>query len=104
MSFNVDSLNEQKKQELLEQENAFLNNALEGFITARQSEGFPMCGMDEMTVDYLIGALAVRFERYEIASKMIAGIIGSTSANPRMKDKARDLKDIVMKKMKANKE
>lgn len=94
----------QKKQELLEQENAFLNNALEGFITARQSEGFPMCGMDEMTVDYLIGALAVRFERYEIASKMIAGIIGSTSANPRMKDKARDLKDIVMKKMKENKE
>jgi len=94
----------QKKQELLTQENAFLNNALDGFISARQSEAFPMCGMDEMTVDYLIAALSVRFERFEVASKMIAGILGSVSANPRMKDKARDLKEIVMKKMKENKE
>lgn len=93
-----------KKKELLEQENAFLNNALEGFINARQSEGFPMCGMDEMTVDYLIGALAVRFEKYDVASKMIAGILATPAANPRMKDKARDLKEIVMKKMKETKE
>lgn len=94
----------QKKQELLEQEDAFLNNAFEGFISARQSEGFPMCGMDEMTVDYLLAALAVRFAKFDVASKMIAGILGSTAANPRMKDKARDLKDIVMKKMKESKE
>lgn len=89
----------EKLEDYADQEREFLKNALEGFVTARQSEGFPMCGMDESTVDYLIAVLAMRFEKYEIASKMVAGILTSISANSRTKDKARDLKEILQEKI-----
>ena len=89
-----------KKAELKEQENEYLKNAFEGFLAARQSEPFPMCGMDEQTVDYLISVMAVQFEQYDVASKLIATILASNTASPRMKDKARDLKEILLQKIK----
>ena len=95
---NLPDYEEQKKQ-CAEEENEFLHNALDGFIAARQSENFPMCGMDEPTVDYLIAVTAMRFEQYEVASKMIAGIMQSATT-PRMKDKTRDLKEMLMAKVK----
>ena len=95
---NLPDYEEQKKQ-CAEEENEFLHNALDGFIAARQSENFPMCGMDEPTVDYLIAVTAMRFEQYEVASKMNAGIMQSAT-NPRMKDKTRDLKEMLMAKVK----
>lgn len=79
---------------------SFLKNAMEGFINARQSESFPMCGMDESTVDYLIAVLATEFEQYEVASKLIGSLLTTQSTNPRMKEKARDLKEIVLKQIK----
>lgn len=82
--------------ELETQEREFLKKALEGFIAARQNESFPMCGMDEITVDYLIAVLAVKFQKYEVASKLVSSILTSPSANNRMKDKARDLKDMIL--------
>lgn len=90
---------EAQKKQCEEEENEFLNNALEGFINARQSENFPMCGMDEPTVDYLIAVTAMRFEQYDVASRLVASIMQS-SANPRMKDKTRDLKEMIVAKMK----
>ena len=89
-----------KKAELEAQENEYLQNAFDGFLAARQSEPFPMCGMDEQTVDYLISVMAVRFEQYDVASKLISTIIASATASPRMKDKARDLKELVIQKVK----
>lgn len=89
-----------KKEDYVKQENEYLKNALEGFMAARQSEAFPMCGMDEITVDYLIAVLSMRFGQYDIAAKLLSGIILSKTANPRMRDRARDLKDMLMKKIK----
>lgn len=76
-------------------EDEALKTAFEGFVKARQSESFPIAGMDELTLDYLIAELAFRFGKIDVASKLIASILGSTSANNRMKDKARDLKERV---------
>ncbi|MBD5483930.1 MAG: DUF2225 domain-containing protein [Lachnospiraceae bacterium] len=96
---NLPDYEEQKK--LCEdEENEFLRNALEGFLAARQTEAFPMCGMDEPTVDYLIAVTAMRFEQYDVSSRLITGILQSPTANPRMKDKARDIKEMLMKKIK----
>lgn len=89
-----------QKKECEEAESEFLRNALEGFLAARQSESFPMCGMDECTVDYLIAVTAMRFEQYDVATKLISGIIISSMANPRMKDKARSVKEMLMIKIK----
>lgn len=97
-----DSQNE-KKAELEAQENEYLKNAFEGFVSARQAEGFPMCGMDEVTVDYLLAVLARRFEKYDVASKLIGSILVSPTAAPRMKDKARDLKEMILEELKSRK-
>lgn len=96
---NAPDYAEQKKQVDAE-ENEFLHNALEGFLAARQTESFPMCGMDEPTVDYLISVIAMRFEQFDVASRLIAGILTSPTANPRMKDKARMIKEMIVKKIK----
>ncbi len=91
---------EEQKKQCEDEENEFLRNALEGFLAARQTESFPMCGMDEPTVDYLIAVTAMRFEQYDVSSRLITGILQSPTANPRMKDKARDIKEMLMKKIK----
>lgn len=91
---------EAQKKQCEDEENEFLKNALEGFLAARQTEPFPMCGMDEPTVDYLIAVTAMRFEQYDLSSRLIQGILQSNSANPRMKDKARDVKEMLMQKIK----
>ena len=33
---------------------------------ARMEEDFPICGMDEVTFDYLVAALAYKAEKYDI--------------------------------------
>lgn len=83
-------------------ENEALNSAFEGFITARQKETFPMAGMDELTVDYLLAVLATRFQHYDIAQKLISSILSSRVANNRIKDKARDLREQVKMDMAMN--
>ncbi|MBD5541398.1 MAG: DUF2225 domain-containing protein [Lachnospiraceae bacterium] len=94
---------DKKKQENEKAETQFLKNAYDGFVQARASESFPICGMDELTVDYLLAALAVRFGEFDTASRLISSIITSRSANARMKDKAHDLKDMMSEKMKESK-
>jgi len=101
----VESLEEEnasadKIQEMKELEDEFLSNAYEGFANARQSEGYPMCGMDEPTVDYLLAALAIRCKQYPVASKIISSLLVSPSCGARMKDRVRDLKEELLKAMK----
>ena len=68
-------------------------NACEGFATAISTEPFPMCGMDDMTVTYLVAALYMETGEYDKALKMLSEIISSHSAKNTLKDKARDLKE-----------
>jgi uncharacterized protein (DUF2225 family) len=86
---------EAKKKENDAQEKELLENALNGFVMARQSEEFPIAGMDSTTLDYLIAALAVETGKRDIASKMISDILVSRTANSRIKDKARVLKEML---------
>ena len=85
---------------LEQQENEYLQNVYKGFVEARQSESFPMCGMDEITVDYLLAVLATRFKKFDIASRMVASILASPSANARMKEKTRELKEEILQQLK----
>ncbi|MCR5222611.1 MAG: DUF2225 domain-containing protein [Lachnospiraceae bacterium] len=82
--------------ELKKDEMELLQNALDGFLNARQTEDFPMCGMDEAMVDYIISVTAAKFEKFDVASKLISGILTDPKANPRIKDKARDLKEDIL--------
>lgn len=87
--------------QLRDDENEALKAAYEGFVNARQKESFPIAGMDEITIDYLLAVLSARFEKYDVAQKLIAGILLNRTANNRIKDRARDLKDQVLMEMKS---
>ena len=89
---------ENKKKENDAQEKELLTNALNGFVMARQSEDFPIAGMDSTTLDYLIAALAYETNQFDIASKMISELLTSRTANSRIKDKARMLKELMAEK------
>ncbi len=86
--------------EIKEAELAYLKNAYEGFVEAKANEQPPICGMDDTTVDILIAALAIRMKDYKSAGQLISNILTSPTANNRIKDKARELKEIIMNDLK----
>ena len=87
-----------KKEEaaaLLAEEKEFLKNAHEGFVTAFSKEDFPMCGMDEYTVMYMVAELARRIGNKEEAKRWISKVLVAKDANRRIKDKALALKEML---------
>lgn len=94
----VHKANVQKEQE------EFYQQAYEGFQMAMSKEMFPMCGMDQNTMDYLLANMSFHFGRYEMASKCLANVISSSEANRKMKDKALDLKEKIVAEMRRNKQ
>lgn len=91
-------LTEKQSQELKEQELEYIQNALEGYIHAVQKENPPICGMDMLTMDYLIAALAYQVKKDDIAAKKLSEILVSNTANERVKTRARELKQLVLER------
>lgn len=89
-----------KLQELKKEEKDFIASAYEGFINAISKEMFPICGMDESTYTYVTADLARRCKDYETAVKLISQIITSRAASSKVKDRARELKDLIKIEMK----
>lgn len=83
---------EENRKKLKLEELELLGKAYEGFSTAVSKENFPMCGMDELTLDYLVADLARQLGKFDVAEKWISSVILSHSANERIKEKARDLR------------
>ena len=69
-------------------------------MVSRSKEDFPICGMDEATFDYLLADLAFRLGKYEISAKLASSVIVSRTATRKLKEKARDLRDIIKTKIK----
>ena len=96
---------EQGKKDMLKElkraEEEYIMNAFNGFAEARKNESFPMCGMDESTIDYLLAVLALHLKKFDVAGKLITGIL-SSSANSRTKEKAREVKEQLIVELKKN--
>ncbi len=84
-----------------EDENEALKLAMDGFLAARNKEEAPYAGMDQSTLDYLIAVLSARFGKIDVASKLIAALISNRAANPRIRERARDLKDKIVAGLKS---
>lgn len=80
-------------------EKEMIKNAYEGFIISHQKEDFPICGMDESTFEYLLADLAVKNGNYDVAIRLTSGIIVSRTANAKLKEKARTLRDAIKNKV-----
>lgn len=79
--------------ELVEEEKELLTNAFDGFEAAFGKEDFPMCGMDEYTMMYLLAELARRIGRNEEAKRYVSKVLVARNAQRRIKDKAYALKE-----------
>lgn len=95
---------EEKYKQIKAAEMDYLTKAYQGFAKAVTEESFPMAGMDESTVDYLLAAVALKIGRTDIASRQVSKILQNTNVPSRVKDKARDLKDIIVEEIKKNKQ
>lgn len=90
---------EAKKAEIAAVQEKYYREAFDGFNQALAAEDFPICGMDTFTMDYLLACLACHFEEYSYASKSVSNILGSQIADRRIKDKALDLKQEIVAKI-----
>ena len=59
-----------------------------------------MAGMDEITVDYLVGYMAYHFKDFEIASKQVSTVLVNQMAPRRIKDLALELKEKIIEELK----
>lgn len=98
-----DATTEEVKKECKQQEEMFYQQAYEGFMKAVSSETFPICGMDQNTVDYLLAYMSAHFKQYSMASKCLANILQSSTANSKTKERARDLKEKIVAELKQGK-
>lgn len=87
----------QQKELCVKSEQEMLTNAYEGFVMCVSKELYPVCGMDETTLDYLMANLAKQIGRTDEALRLVSKILTSPTANTKIKDRARDLKDLIKK-------
>ena len=94
----------EKIEELRKQADTYEVKSYNVMYKARMEEDFPICGMDEITFDYLVSALAYKAEKYDIASRLLSTVSASREASDRLKNKAYDLKQMISKKVKEQKD
>ena len=90
----------EKKAACVKEADEFYEKAYDGFVEAVANEMYPICGMDQNTLDCLLAAMAFRLKKYDIASKMISSILVSRTASSKMKDKALDMKEEIIEALK----
>ncbi|QAA34663.1 DUF2225 domain-containing protein [Clostridium manihotivorum] len=76
-------------------EKAFLAKAVEGFDKAYISEDFPIYGMNRFSLMYLIGELYRRIDQNDLALQWFSKVITSIQCPQKVKDMARDMKDLI---------
>jgi hypothetical protein len=89
----------QLKETYEKEQNVYYEQAYEGFIKALATEDFPMCGMEEQTVNLLLANMAFRLKKYEQASHFVSTILISKVASRSIKDRAHDLKEEMIREI-----
>ena len=90
---------EKQLAECRKQEMEYYQQAYEGLLKASASENFPMCGMEESTVNLLMANISFRLGKYDNASRFVSMILTSHVASRGAKDRAMTLKDQIIAKI-----
>lgn len=85
-------------------EDDYYKKAYEGLTKAMSTETPPICGMSEHMLNYLLAVMSEKFGKLEVASKLVATILVSQTAERKIKDRARDLKEELIKDIKEKKQ
>lgn len=73
----------------------YIKIAYDGFMTAIEQEYYPMSGLDETTVMYILANLVYRLGRRDMAKKLLGNIIARRNASPRMQQKIYDFRELL---------
>lgn len=77
--------------------------AFEGFQQAMMNELFPIAGLNQPTLEYILAYMAFYFGKLEVSAKLIGSVLTTSSASRNVKERARDLKDEIIKTLKERK-
>lgn len=91
---DANMITESQKEETLYYEQAY-----DGFLKAIASESFPMCGMEESTINLLVASMAFQLKKYDIASRFVSLVLTSHAAGRSAKERAMDLKENIIKQL-----
>jgi len=94
-------IDEKRENYMREAENAAMN-AYDHLTKARMSETFPIAGMNETTLDYLLAYYAYKKGEYSAAMHLLSGVVTSRNISARLKDKSLQLKDVISEKLHEN--
>lgn len=81
------------------EERMFMEQAFNGFKLAYSEDTFPIGGLDEDTVMYMVGEFARRLGYYEEALRWMSNVILKKNINPRLKNRALDMKEAIRQDM-----
>lgn len=90
-----DAMMEKLRKECEREEKNFIRSAYEGFSNSLAKEIPPICGMDSNTLAYLLADLARRCGDYDNCKAYINMVMGSRSANSKLKERAREEKELL---------
>ena len=93
---------ESKKENYLAEAHNFAMNAYEHLSKARMEEEFPIAGMNETTLDYLLSYLGYVKGEYQTAMQYLSGVVSTRGISPRLKDKCLELKELLNQKLHAS--
>ncbi len=78
--------------------------AFEGFERAMMNELFPIMGLNQFTMEYMMAYMAFYFGKMEVAAKLLGSVLTNKSASRHIKDNALDLKDEIIRQLKQKKQ
>ena len=85
-------------------EDEALGVAYDGFTISLSKESAPIANMDENTVVFLLAELAHRLKKYDEASRLCGIVLTNKDTQPRLKERAFDLKEAIQNEVKQLKE
>ena len=94
---DAEAIRENQKEELV-----YYQQAYDGFLKAIASEPFPMCGMEESTINLLVASMAFKLGKYDVASRFVALVLTSHAAGRSAKERAMDMKEDIIKQLHNN--
>lgn len=93
---------EDKKTAYLAEAHNQAMNAYEHLSKARMEENYPIAGMNEATLDYLLSYLAYEKGEYQTSMQYLSGVVTTRGISPRLKDKCLELKELVNARLHPN--
>lgn len=81
------------------EEQRFYEYAYEGLLEAMKNETYPICGMDQNTYELLLATMAFNMGKLQDSAHLVSSLLFSRSASTNVKNRAQDLKELIVNKV-----